>query len=105
MRRFESIRLGLVLAALGTAPAGAHSPICNCYDNADGTITCEGGFSDGASAAGVSIRVVGAGNRVLIAGEMDDTSTFSFATPEQEFHIVFDAGDNHIVTIFGDDIE
>ena len=105
MRRFERAGLGFALVALGAQPTAAHSPICNCYDNGDGTITCEGGFSDGASAAGVAIRVVGAGNRVLIAGEMDAASTFSFTMPEQEFHIVFDAGDNHIVTIFGDDIE
>jgi hypothetical protein len=86
-------------------PASAHSPICNCYDNGDGTVTCEGGFSDGASAAGVAIRVVDARDRVLIDGKMNDSSSFSFAKPDQEFHIVFDAGQSHIVTIFGEDIE
>lgn len=86
-------------------PASAHSPICNCYDNGDGTVTCEGGFSDGASAAGVAIRVVDAQERVLIDGKMDDSGTFSFTKPEQEFHIVFDAGQSHVVTIFGEDIE
>lgn len=93
------------LAALLVVTARAHTPICNCYDNGDGSITCEGGFSDGASAAGVPIRVVDERERVLIAGEMDGQGTFSFERPDQAFHVVFDAGDNHIVTIFGDDIE
>jgi hypothetical protein len=68
-------------------------------------VTCEGGFSDGASASGVSIRVVDARDRVLIDGKMDDAGSFSFTKPDEEFHVVFDAGDSHIVTIFGDDIE
>lgn len=105
MQRFASFRSSLVLGALVAAGAGAHTPICNCYANGDGTVTCEGGFSDGASAEGVAIRVVGPGERVLIQGKMDAAGTFSFAPPEQEFHVVFDAGDNHSVTIFGDEIE
>jgi hypothetical protein len=83
----------------------AHSPICNCYDNGDGSVTCEGGFSDGSSAAGVAIRIVDARDRVLIDGRMEDDGTFSFAKPDQEFHVVFDAGQSHLVTIFGEDIE
>jgi hypothetical protein len=105
MQRLNRLGTSFLVGILAAVPAAAHSPICNCYDNGDGTITCEGGFSDGGSAAGVAIRVVGAGERVLIAGEMDATSTFSFKMPDQEFHVVFDAGDSHIVTIFGDDIE
>jgi hypothetical protein len=84
--------------------AHAHSPVCSCFDNADGTITCEGGFSDGASAAGVAIRVVDAQERVLIEGKMDDASTFSFKKPAVDYHVVFDAGQSHVVTIYGDDI-
>ena len=102
---FDGFRPSLVLGALVAATAGAHTPICNCYDNGDDTVTCEGGFSDGASAEGVAIRVVGPAERVLMQGKMDAAGTFSFARPEQEFHVVFDAGDNHSVTIFGDEIE
>lgn len=83
----------------------AHSPICNCYDNGDDTVTCEGGFSDGASAEGVSIRIVNDQNRVLIDGQMDADSTYTFSRPDQDFHVIFDAGDSHIVMIYADDIE
>lgn len=101
----KSTGLSATLALLAALSAHAHSPICNCYDNGDGSVTCEGGFSDGASAAGVAIRVVDERERVLVAGEMDEQGTFSFERPEQAFHIVFDAGQSHVVTIFGEDIE
>ncbi len=56
MRKFgAAVFLGLAIMAASTAHA--HSPICDCYDNGDTTITCEGGFSDGSSAAGVSVIV------------------------------------------------
>lgn len=93
---------GFLLAA---GIAFAHSPVCSCFDNGDGTVTCEGGFSDGASAEGVSIRVLDARDRVLIDGRMDSSSTFSFSKPDDEYQIVFDAGDSHVVTIYGDDVE
>jgi hypothetical protein len=90
-----------LLLARGVA---AHSPVCSCFDNGDGTVTCEGGFSDGSSAEGVPIRVVDASERVLLEGKMDKAGTFSFMKPSVDYHVVFDAGQSHIVTIFGADI-
>lgn len=86
-------------------PAFAHSPVCNCSDNDDGTVTCEGGFSDGSSAAGVEMRVVDMRDRVLLRGELDGDSAYTFQKPDQEFHVIFDAGQNHIVNIFSGDID
>ena len=91
--------LGLALAA----PALAHTPLCSCYDNGDGTITCEGGFSDGSSAAGVQMRVA-AGGKVLIEGKMDDLSEFAFKKPDGAYKVVFDAGEGHVIEIEGKDI-
>lgn len=87
------------------SPAAAHSPICFCFENDGGGITCEGGFSDGASAEGVSLRVLDDRDRVIVDGKMDENSEFTFDRPTGGFHIVFDAGDEHIVTIFDDEIE
>ena len=92
-------------ALLVNRPSLAHSPICSCYDNGDDTVTCEGGFSDGGSAAGVSIRIVDARDRVLIDNVMADDGTFTFDRPGEEFHVIFDAGQSHVVTVFSDDIE
>ena len=94
--------LGLLLLA---RPVVAHSPICNCYDNGDDTVTCEGGFSDGASATGVSIRVFDERDRVLLDSVMAEDSTYTFDRPSEEFHVIFDAGQSHLVTIYSADIE
>ena len=96
--------------ALLTAPlwslrgALAHNAICDCYDNGDGTVTCEGGFSDGSSAAGAVVRVIDANDRILIDGKMDGDSSFTFPMPDHEYYVVFDAGAEHRVEIYGEDI-
>ncbi len=95
----------LIAAVAAGAAAQAHSAICVCYDNSDGTVTCEGGFSDGSAAEGVPVRVVDDRERVIVNGTMDAAGTFSFDRPEGEFHVVFDAGEGHAVTVYSDDIE
>lgn len=87
------------------AAASAHNAICDCYDNGDDTITCEGGFSDGGKAAGVPLRVVDQAGKVLIDGKMSEQSDFTFTKPKGDFRVEFDAGQGHLVTIDGRDIE
>lgn len=89
----------------GILSAAAHNPICECFDNADGTITCEGGFSDGATAAGVPLRVLDTNGRILIDGAMGERSDFTFDKPDVRFRVEFDAGDGHLIQIDGGDIE
>jgi len=102
-RRFVAL---LPLASLALAPlAFAHNAICDCFDNGDDTITCEGGFSDGAAAVGVPLRVVDETGKVLIDGAMGDRSDFTFPKPQVAFHVEFDAGQGHIIKIDGRDIE
>ena len=58
----------VICTALGlflTSQVFSHTPLCSCYDNGDGTVTCEGGFSDGSSAAGVSMKVVDENSEVI----------------------------------------
>jgi hypothetical protein len=99
----------LPLIALGfslglTVAAQAHTPLCACYDNGDGTILCEGGFSDGSSATGVRMAVLDADGNVLIDAEMDDNSEFVFDTPEGDYSVLFDAGEGHKITVPASDI-
>jgi hypothetical protein len=98
-------RLVPILFAAFTASAEAHNAICECFDNGDETITCEGGFSDGAKAAGVPLRVLDATGKVLIDGAMSENSDFTFARPKVDFRVEFDGGQGHVVTIDGRDIE
>ena len=95
------------LLAFGLLLAGqvlAHTPLCSCYDNGDGTITCEGGFSDGSSAAGVEIRILDAAGKVLVKGKMDEDSEFTCKKPKGPYKVQFDAGPGHLVEVDGKDI-
>lgn len=95
------VALGFILSAsLGLA----HTPLCSCYDNGDGTITCEGGFSDGSSAAGVEIRVADKSGKVLIKGKMDEDSEYTFDKPDGSYKVEFDAGPGHLVEVDGKEI-
>lgn len=89
---------------LASATAFSHTPLCSCYDNGDGTVLCEGGFSDGSSAAGVGIRVLDANDNVVIEGEMSEYSEFEFDKPDGDYKVVFDAGPGHNIEIAGSDI-
>ena len=103
----KKVFLIMMLAAVCvlTASLGfAHTPLCSCYDNGDGSITCEGGFSDGSSAAGVALRVVDTSGKVLIKGKMDEGSEFTFKRPSGPFKVQFDAGPGHMVEVEGKDI-
>ena len=84
--------------------AVAHTPLCSCYDNGDGTITCEGSFSDGSSASGVEIRAIDKNKNVLIKGTMDEDSEFSCKKPAGPYKVILDAGPGHTVEIDGDEI-
>jgi hypothetical protein len=104
VRTLTTLALPLALALLATV-VYAHNAICDCFDNGDETITCEGGFSDGGKAVGVPLRVLDGAGKVLLEGKMSDNSDFTFAKPKVDFRVEFDAGQGHVVTIDGRDIE
>jgi hypothetical protein len=82
----------------------AHTPLMSCFDNGDGTITCEGGFSDGSSAAGVAMRVVNAAGEAMTQGKMNEDSEFTFNKPSGDYTAIFDAGEGHVVEVPGSEI-
>lgn len=94
----------LLIGLLASTQAQAHSPLCSCLDNGDGTITCEGGFSDGSAAAGVEVRVVDDQGKLLLKGKMDKVGEYTFRKPKGPFTFIFDAGPGHVVKIKSTDI-
>lgn len=94
------LAMGLIFAG----QALAHTPLCSCYDNGDGSVTCEGGFSDGGSASGVEMRVEDPAGVVLLKGKMDADSEFTFKKPSGDYKVMFDAGEGHRIEIQGKDI-
>lgn len=96
MLRFFSFT-GILLLLASTAMA--HTPLCSCFDGGDGTITCEGAFSDGSSASGVKMRVESPEKKILVEGKMSEFSDFNFEIPKGDFNVIFDAGEGHRLTI------
>lgn len=84
--------------------AFAHTPLCSCSDEGDGTILCEGGYSDGSSAAGVEMRVLDSAGKVIVKGKMDEDSEFTFNKPKGPYKVQFDAGPGHLVEVPGSEI-
>lgn len=84
--------------------AQAHTPLCSCFDNGDETITCEGGFSDGSSASGVTMRVESDNGTVLLEGKMNEDSEYTFDKPKGDYTVQFDAGEGHRISVLGKEI-
>lgn len=82
----------------------AHTPLFSCFDNGDGTIYCEGGFSDGSSAAGVPIMVKDGSGKVVHSGELSKNSDIEFDKPGGDYTVTFDAGEGHDITVPGSQI-
>ena len=94
----------LVWAIFLVSQSFAHTPLCSCEDNGDGTITCEGGFSDGSSGAGIKMKVLDADGKVIIEGKMNEDSEFIFKKPEGDYTVILDAGPGHEVEVPGSEI-
>ena len=96
----------LALAALIAMPgaAFAHSAIFDCFDNGDGTISCQGGYSDGSSASGVSIKIKDAKGNILEELKLDSNSEISFSKPEGDYKVMFDGGEGHSIEVDGKNI-
>jgi hypothetical protein len=84
--------------------AYAHTPLCACMDNGDGTVTCEGEFSDGSSAGSVEARIEDKTGKMLIKGKMNKIGEFTFKKPTVPYIFVLDAGPGHVVRIGEKDI-
>jgi hypothetical protein len=102
----KTIMNSLLITSLLTASAAfAHSPMCTCYDNGDNSITCEGAFSDGSSAAGTAMQVKGTDGKVITHGKMDKTGNYTFKKPVGDYKVVFDGGPGHQIEINGKSIK
>ena len=104
MKPFTTLIALLAFGLFFTGISQAHTPLFSCYDNGDGSITCEGGFSDGSSAAGVAVRVVDKDGKVLMEDKLDEFSEYTVEKPSHAFTVIFDAGDGHQIKVPGKEI-
>ncbi len=101
----RTIILGMLLAVGAASPAMAHAPILDCYVDGD-EVTCEAGYTDGASAAEQVIRVRDEAHRLLFEARFDTDGSYSFAPPDaDEYHVQFEGDQFHSVILYSTDIE
>ncbi len=103
-RNMMSVLLAIAFSFVLVGAAFAHTPLFTCWDNGDGTISCEGGFSDGSSAAGVEIRVEKKGGGVISSAKLDKFGEATFDRPDVPFVVVFDGGPGHSIELQGESI-
>lgn len=105
----KRIALLVCFLVLGAALVFAHTPIFNCYWEADGSIYCEGGFSDGSSAGGVEIRVEDPNGKVLFKSKLNKVGELIIKKADlkgaKKFVVIFDAGPGHVAKVKSEDIE
>lgn len=87
-----------------TTAARAHDPILSCFDNNNGTITCEAGYSDGAPSAGQTIRVTQTNKRLILEDRFGKNSSFTFKKPNVDFVVEFIGDPSHRATFDSEDI-
>jgi len=104
MRTITLLTLTILLSLSIATSALGHTALCACFDNGDGTITCEGAFSDGSSAAGVTMRLLDKNNKLILESRLNADSEFTFDKPETSFKVQFDAGPGHEVEILSSEI-
>ncbi|WP_448679680.1 hypothetical protein [Pseudomonas nicosulfuronedens] len=93
--KFSAVLLGLT----ASFSALAHAPFCECTALDADTIRCVGGFTDGSTAPGVTLDVMGADNQVLIPGKLGADSSLTFKRPSGDFYILFDVGPGYMVEV------
>lgn len=103
---FRGIYVFSLLLFLLTFPSGlmAHSPLLMCYDEGDGTILCEAGWSDGSSAAGSPVYVRDASGKNLARGVVCPAGFIEFERPKGEFTVFFDGGEGHTLELLSSEV-
>lgn len=97
------IAIMTVLLLAGTA--FAHAVFFQCWNNGDGTLSCEGGYTDGSSAAGATVNVTDDGGTLLFSGKLDKAGELRFNKPSGDFTVTLDGGAGHSVIISSKDIK
>lgn len=79
-----------------------HSLVLNVFDNGDNTISIEGAFNTGESAAGALVRIeLIESGEVIVKQRLSDDEEFTIEIPQFPYNIILDGGPGHIVEKVG----
>ncbi|MFP4333060.1 MAG: hypothetical protein ACLFQJ_07130 [Campylobacterales bacterium] len=95
--------VSLFLAMGLSGSAFAHTALMSCFDNGDGTVTCEGGFSDGSSASGVDFYIIVDGKKMNEV-KFDEFGEVTYNKPDGSYSAFLYAGEGHEIEVKSSDI-
>ena len=96
--KFLQIVSLLTLSIFLSSSALAHSPYLMVSDNEDGTIDITGGYSNGASGAGINILLKSKeSGKILWQGRLDALGEITCPKQKEPYIIVFDGGPGHVL--------
>nr|WP_319395840.1 hypothetical protein [uncultured Desulfobacter sp.] len=88
---------GLIALLLVTGPAFGHTLFMNLTDNEDGTVSVEGMFSTGATAANLPLYLLDANEKQILKVKLDENGEAEFNIPDQPYTVFLDGGPGHTV--------
>ncbi|MCG8553044.1 MAG: hypothetical protein MI799_21765 [Desulfobacterales bacterium] len=82
---------------LVTGPAFGHTLFMNLTDNEDGTVSVEGMFSTGATAANLPLYLMDKNEKQILKIKLDENGEAEFNIPDQPYTVFLDGGPGHTV--------
>ncbi len=87
----------IILLAMTSSVCFSHTLYMTVVDNEDNTVTVEGMFSTGATAAGLTLYLEDEKERILKKMQMDEDGEMTFEKPKVPYDIFLDGGPGHTV--------
>ena len=87
----------LIVLVIVTGPAFGHTLFMNLTDNEDGTVSVEGMFSTGATAANLPLYLLDEKERQILKIKLDENGEAEFNIPDQPYTVFLDGGPGHTV--------
>ncbi|NVJ54699.1 MAG: hypothetical protein HWD90_13525 [Campylobacteraceae bacterium] len=88
----------LIMILLLPATLYSHSLLLNIFDNNDGTITVEGMFNTGESAAGAFVKLKATNSgEILYEKRLPDSNELTIKIPKVQYQVFLDGGPGHTV--------
>jgi len=93
----STLLAGLIALLLVTGPAFGHTLFMNLTDNEDGTVSVEGMFSTGATAANLPLYLMDENEKQISKIKLDENGEAEFIIPDQPYTVFLDGGPGHTV--------
>ncbi|HBT89065.1 hypothetical protein [Desulfobacter sp.] len=96
-KKVRPLLAALITMLLVTGPAFGHTLFMNLTDNGDGTVSVEGMFSTGATAANLPLYLLDENEKQILKIKLDENGEAEFTIPDQPYTVFLDGGPGHTI--------